>query len=470
VTLSLKPGSLSGRLLLASALVLPVFLGFSAYMLDLAFQRSLLAAERQQLNTHIYLLLAAAELRDKPGDNELGDHQLALPDALTEPRFSQPGSGLYGFVFDAEGAPVWRSSSTRLWPDNLLDAVAVSITARPVTPGESQFTAIDAGDENYYRFDYDVAWETDDGAQPRYRFSVLHTQTTLQAEREAYRRQLWWLLGGLALLLLIAQALIMRWGLRPLITLARHLHKVEQGETSTLQGDYPREIQPVTDNLNRVLTLERTQRERYRNTLADLAHSLKTPLAVLRGALNESGGKSAGHLPATVEEQVTRMDQIVRHQLQRAVLGAHGQPGRKTEVTAVIERLAAALQKVYADKHIRFSLDAPKSADFQGDESDLMELLGNILENAFKYGRQQVKVTVESKAGELHITVADDGPAIPNHLQHQILQRGARADTAQPGHGIGLAIAVDIISSYRGSLSIGVSGLGGAEFRIALPC
>src|SRR5690606_5269325 len=103
---------------------------------------------------------------------------------------------------------------------------------------------------------------------------------------------------------------------------------------------------------------------------------------------------------------------------------------------------------------------------FQGDESDLMELLGNILENAFKYGRQQVKVTVESKAGELHITVADDGPAIPDHLQHQILQRGARADTAQPGHGIGLAIAVDIISSYRGSLSIGVSGLGGAEFRI----
>lgn len=467
MTLSLKPGSLSSRLLLASALMLPVFLGFSAYMLDLAFQRSLLAAEREQLNTHIYLLLAAAELRDdQPGDNEPGNDRLTLPDTLTEPRFSQSGSGLYGFVFDTEGTPVWRSASTRLWPDNLLDAVIEPITARPITPGESQFTTIHAGDEDYYRFDYDVAWETDDGATSRYRFSVLHTQTTLRAEQEAYRRQLWWLLGGLALLLLIAQAVIMRWGLRPLVTLARHLHQVEHGETSTLQGDYPREIQPVTDNLNRVLTLERTQRERYRNTLADLAHSLKTPLAVLRGALNNKPGEN---LQTVVDEQVERMDQIVRHQLQRAVTGAHGQPGRKTDVAAVIERLAAALQKVYADKHIRFTLDAPQLTYFQGDESDLMELLGNILENGFKYGRQQVKVTVDAKEGELHIAIADDGPGIPAHLQQQILQRGARADTAQPGHGIGLAIAVDIISSYRGSLSIEVSGLGGAEFRITLP-
>lgn len=458
MTLPLKPKSLSGRLLLASALVLPVFLGFSAYMLDLAFQRSLLAAEREQLNTHIYLLLAAAEF---------SDDELTLPDMLTEPRFSQPGAGLYGFVFDTDNKLIWRSPSARLWPDNLVDVVTSQPIAGPITPGESQFTALDAGDENYYRFDYDVAWETDNGNH-RYRFSVLHTQTTIQAERQAYRRQLWWLLGGLALLLLIAQALIMRWGLRPLTTLARHLHAVEQGETSTLQGNYPREIQPVTDNLNRVLTLERTQRERYRNTLADLAHSLKTPLAVLRGALNTPGGKPGENLHTVANEQVTRMDQIVRHQLQRAVIGAQNRPGQKTDVVNVIERLAIALQKVYADKNIRFTLDAPAPTYFQGDESDLMELLGNILENAFKYSRQQVQVTVESKDEELHINIADDGPGIPNHMQQQILQRGARADTAQPGHGIGLAIAVDIISSYRGSLSIGASGLGGAEFRITL--
>jgi two-component system sensor histidine kinase PhoQ len=455
VTLARKPQSLSGRLLLASALVLPLFLGFSAYMLDLAFHRSLLAAEREQLNTHIYLLLAAAEF---------DDDGLTLPDALTEPRFSQPNGGLYGFVFDADDELIWRSPSARLWPDNLIDVLTAPATARPVAPGESQFATLDAGDENYYRFDYDVAWETDTGNR-RYRFSVLHTQATIQAERDAYRNQLWWLLGGLALLLLIAQALIMRWGLQPLATLAKHLHQVEQGESSTLQGDYPQEIQPVTDNLNRVLILERTQRERYRNTLADLAHSLKTPLAVLRGALS----KPDENLQTVADEQVTRMDQIVRHQLQRAVIGAQNRPGRKTDVVDVIERLAAALQKVYADKHVRFTLDAPKPAYFHGDEQDLMELLGNILENAFKYGRQQVKVAIESNDEELQIMIADDGPGIPEHLQQQILQRGARADTAQPGHGIGLAIAVDIVSSYRGSLSIGISELGGAEFGIALP-
>ena len=314
--------------------------------------------------------------------------------------------------------------------------------------------------DDYYRFDYDIAWETDDGMQPLYRFSILHTQTELAAELAVFRNQLWWLLGGLALFLLLTQALIMRWGLRPLQTLAQHLDRVERGEALYLHGDYPQEIRPVTANLNRVLQAERGQRERYRNMLADLAHSLKTPLAVLRGG--------SGVTPE-INEQITRMDQIISYQLQRAVMNTQMQAGQPVDVTAVIGRIVAALQKVYAGKNIRFEINAAANSRFYGAEPDLMELLGNILENAFKYGRSRVVTTVITTDTELAVSIGDDGPGVPEFLQQQILRRGARADTAQPGQGIGLAVAVDIISSYRGSLMIAKSELGGAEFKITLP-
>lgn len=442
--MQLKPRSLSARLLLASALVLPLFAGLSGYMLDLAFQRSLLAGERERLNANLYLLLAAAELREG---------ELQLPGNLTEPRFTQINSGLYGFVYDETGNEIWRSDSAALLPP--------SPRQRPLQPGHVEFTEFTPGAGRYYRFDYDIAWESESGARRPYRFSILHTQAEAAAELSVWRGQLWRLLGGLALFLLVSQALVMRWGLRPLQTLATHLQAVERGEVASLQGDYPREVQPVIDNLNRVLQSERAQRERYRNTLSDLAHSLKTPLAVLRG--------SAGRTPE-IDEQVVRMDQIISHQLQRAVTRAQQQPGKPVPVVTVVGRIVAALQKVYAAKNMSFAIRAAENIHFHGAEPDLMELLGNILENAFKYGTRHVLAVITADAAELRIAVADDGAGVPENKQLQILQRGARADTVQPGQGIGLAVAVDIVSAYRGSLTVGRSAeLGGAEFKITLP-
>jgi two-component system sensor histidine kinase PhoQ len=441
----LKPGSLSARLLLASMLVLPLFLGLSAYLLDLAYQRSLLAGERARLNADVYLLLAAAELR--------GD-KLVLPDLLAEPRFSAQNSGLYGFVYDAAGAEIWRSGSATL--------LAPQAQRLPLRPGAAEFAEAAFGGENFYRFDYDIAWEAENGARQPYRFSVLHSRAEAAAELAAWRSQLWRLLGGLALFLLAAQALIMRWGLRPLQTLAAQLRAVEEDAAQTVEGDYPREVRPVIANLNRVLRSERAQRERYRDTLADLAHSLKTPLAVLRGS-------GVGTVEA--DEQITRMDQIIGHQLQRAAARVQ-QPraDQPVPVATVAERLAAALRKVYAGKNMNFTAAARQDVLFHGAEPDLMELLGNILENAFKYGRSRVSLDAMVESGALVITVADDGPGVPADKEREILQRGARADTAQPGYGIGLAVAVDIVSAYRGSLAVGRSReLGGAEFKITLP-
>jgi two-component system, OmpR family, sensor histidine kinase PhoQ len=442
--MALKPGSLSSRLLLASALVLPLFLGLSAYLLDLAFQRSLLAGERERLNANVYLLLSAAELREG---------ELNLPDDLTEPRFSDLNSGLYGFVYDAAGGEIWRSGSAAL--------LAEVLPPRNVRPGRIEFaeTALKGG--RYYRFDYDVAWETENGARRPYRFSVLHTDREAAAELAAWRGRLWPLLGGLALFLLLAQALIMRWGLRPLQALAAHLRAVEEGAAPVLQGEYPREVRPVVDNLNRVLQSERAQRERYSNTLADLAHSLKTPLAVLRGS---------GLNAAEADAQIARMDQIIQYHLQRAVVRARlSRADAPVSVATVAERIVAALRKVYAARNMSFECNAG-DARFHGAEADLMELLGNLLENAFKYGRGRVRLDAMSDTASLTIAVSDDGSGVPADREREILRRGARADTAQPGHGIGLAVAVDIVSAYRGSLAVGRSReLGGAEFKITLP-
>ncbi len=445
----LKPKSLAARLLLASALLLPVFLGLSGYMLDLAFQRSLLAAEQERLNTHVYLLLAAAELQ---GDT------LWLPEQLTEPRFGQVDSGLYGFITNMQHAEIWRSASAGL-------LTAVPDIPEVISPGQTGFETVQLSNTQFYLFYYDVAWESDQNKVQNYRFAVLHEQTEFRAELAAYRGQLGWLLGSVGFLLIIAQTLIMRWGLRPLSTLADHLRSVEQGQTTRLEGQYPREIQPVTDNLNRVLHAERTQRERYRHTLADLAHSLKTPLAVMRGALNDNNNTPTPLL----DEQLTRMDQIISHQLQRAVVSSSTRPGQRVDVHMVIERLSNALQKIHSGKQVEIIKHYDAAAYFHGDEPDLLEMLGNILENAFKYGTEKIQVTVEENDRTLTIMIADDGPGIAEDMQTQILKRGARADTARPGHGIGLAVAVDIISSYQGSLEIRQSEMGGAEFVIVLP-
>lgn len=444
-----KTAHLSTRLFVASAIVLPILLGFSAFMLDLAFRKSLVAAEQDRLNGQIYLLLAAADLVD---------NKLLLPEQLTEPLFGQLNSGLYAFIVDVEGGEIWRSLSAGV--------LGIEIEQETeIDPGSIQFKPYILNGREYYLFSFDVAYEKEDGASELFRFSVLHLQQGIQSELFAYRKQLWWLLGGLAFLLLITQAWIMRWGLRPLEVVARDLKVVEQGKAATLEGSYPGEIQPVVENLNRVLKTERTQRERYKNTLSDLAHSLKTPLAILRGTLEQP----TENVKRQVDEQITRMDQIISHQLQRAVIGNQSQAGQQIDVLKLVRRIGDALAKAYQDKKIDLDIVAEQVSYFYGAESDLMEVLGNILDNAYKYCDGRVLVSISSDNKELKICMADDGSGVDDLSKEQILQRGARADTVQPGQGLGLAIATDIISSYKGGLSVTRSKLGGAEFIVVLP-
>ncbi len=437
--------SLAGRLLLASALLLPLFLGATGLYLDRSQRIGIEAAVAERLQLQILTLLSEAEF----------DQALQLPEQLLEARFNRPDSGLYALVSDGDGQLLWSSPS----------ALTLELEVFP-----SGLPMLQTGSEHFERRDsvfqnsYQVVWETDSGSAVPLLFTVREVVEQADAQLAAYRQSLIVWLGGSALLLFACQALILYWGLRPLRTLAGDITNIESGAADELGHAYPREIQTVTSSLNTLLASEKKRRERARNTLADLAHSLKTPLAVVRGADTKDPD-----YPQLVREQTGHMEQIVAYQLQRAIGGSH-QLLQMVPVDAVLQRLQTTLSKVYAEKGVEMELDTQTESVFRGDARDLMELLGILMDNACKYGEHRVRVTASGGGSKpLVIVVEDDGHGIPPELRQSVLARGMRADRLQSGHGIGLAVAADLVDSYLGTLQVDKSELGGASLRIVLP-
>ena len=425
-------------------------------MLNHAYQRSLRAAERDALIGQIYILLGAAEPEGKT---------LQLPPSLAEPRYESINSGLMAWVVDDNGLIQWRSKSSELLSYEDMPRIGSAFSS-----GKRLFFSNFIQEQEYYAVTYDTIWDTDNG-ELQFRFVVMQSRDPMRNELKAYQKRLWKWLGGLAVLLTIIQTLIAKWSLRPLNKLASDLQKVEAGYQQQLAGKYPAEIQPVTDNLNRVLRNEQAQRERYRNTLSDLAHSLKTPLAVISGHLQNPSTESKV-LHKTMDEQVSRMSAIVGHQLRRASAQVSQSADSFTVLKPMVERLTRALDKVYQQKVLTCSArDIPADLSIHCDESDLMELLGNIIENAYKYGKSYVRIAARELPAQhtKEITIEDDGPGIADDVKQTILTRGARADSATPGQGIGLSVTVDILGSYGGKLDIMTSELGGAQFTIHIP-
>ncbi|MDI3324612.1 ATP-binding protein [Pontibacterium granulatum] len=445
--------SIQGRLLVASALVLPLVMLLAGIALKNAYHSSQEVAVNERLQLQVYLLL---------GSIELGEQLAVLPQSLQEPRYAQIGSGLYGVIHNANGKLLWRSPSSRLLPEDQLRYAPPLPSV--FTPGASQF--LHHADAGLYRYSFSVVWEQN-GREQAMTFSVMESDQAVKKALAAYSTQLAMWLMAVLVIALVAQVLIMRWGIQPLKGLARDLKQIEQGEAESLTGRYPTEVQPVTDNLNRLIESERQQRERYRNTLGDLAHSLKTPLAVMRGAREEQ--QTLEQYGNVVDEQVARMDQIVQYQLSRAVKSQGRVLAQAVVVKPLVERMLTALDKVYRDKGVCSEAIVSADLGFAGDERDLMEVLGNLLENAYKYGDSQVAINATLKGDSLQIHIADDGPGVSPEARQIILERGARLDTSIQGQGIGLSVAVDIISSYDGQLEVAESDLGGALFKVTLP-
>lgn len=451
----MNPVSIRARLLVAASLVLVAFLGLTGIALDKGFQQSAQTSVRERLQTHVYALLATADLNPQ--------NQLTLPSQLPEPRFASPDSGLYADVTNQAGKPLWLSRSLLNSP----------LPQQPFgSPGQWRFDTLQsATGQRLIVMSFVASWTGSDGKQYAFRFRAGEDYRLFAEQIRRFRQSLWSWLGAAAVLLLAVQGSILRWSLAPLQKAEKEILDIEAGRASRLSEDYPRELTGLTHNLNSLLESSHRHLQRYRDSLGNLAHSLKTPLAVLRNL--QHSRTPEGELKRVTEEQVQRMVAIVDHQLQRAATAGRNMPGTRYPVAEPITKIAQALAKVYASKNIAFNLVEEAPTEFSGDQGDFYELMGNLMDNAFKHCRSKVTVNaanMDNDADRPHIrlTIDDDGPGIPEAKRLSVLERGLKASADQEGQGLGLAMVADTIELYGGNICILGNDWGGTRIEVTL--
>jgi len=418
-----RPFSLAARAALATGFVLAAFLGVVGLTLTRTAADSALKGLQDRLQNFVVAYLAGTEV-GRSG-------KVLLPDTPPDPSFSRPGSGLYAVAIGDNGFR-WESPSAIGRDFGFLHALE---------PGEGQFVGpVDTRMGRLYYYIYGVALDTAEKKSVHLTFMVAQTEDQLEGRNAVFRRSLIFWLSSLGVMLILLQMLLLRWSLTPLRKVANEMSRVERGDRDHLGDQYPAELTGLTERINAFIDSEREQRVRTRNTLADLAHSLKTPLA--RAATSGRQTFAATTIP----------------------IAGHA------------EDLVQSLEKVYAAKNVLCEFDIDDNAAFYGEQGDLLELMGNLLENAFKWARHRVLLVVKMRpvAGRpragLWISVEDDGPGIDDDKIESVLQRGVRGDERVQGHGIGLSIVQDIIRAYGGELQVDRSPeFNGARFSVKLP-
>ena len=451
-----KPYSLARRLQLMMAIAMLMSLGVIGFVLEAAFVDSLEKSAQERLNLKIYTLLASA---DVSADG------IKIPDDIGISDLNRAESGTYAVVRDLLGNIFWKSRSA--------NSVLYSIKTAPLPipkRNESSFMRLEQGfDEPVFVVNFGVAWEVE-GVPLDYVLTVMESVRPFEQSLLSFRQALWGWLIGVVIFLGIAQIFLLTWLLAPLKRVIADIYAIQDGRIEELPDDYPSELSPLSNTLNELLKSEKKQRERFRHNLADLAHSLKTPLAVLRGIASDP---SETAVKETLPQQVTRLDQMVTYQLQRAVISGRKSTSKPVDVETVLTKLKQTLDKVYASKNLTVEIDIEPGEQFFGDQHDLYEVLGNLTENAYKYTNTWVRVICRSSSEEkikrqFGFVVEDDGPGVPPERRAGILARGVRLDSQEKGQGIGLAVVADIIDGYSGDIVVEESERGGARFVVAL--
>lgn len=430
--------SLSKRLLISNILVcilvLPLF-GFSLYQ---AFKNQANLSQAQALETYSYNLLASSEIVNG---------KLKIIDELDAPSFQLPDSGLYAII---------RHKQQIIWHSNSFIAPTSPIKWQTSPTGVSQFNSIHFNGQNYFNWQLNVEFEQDEQIYP-FTFHIIKHKLDYQTQLDSFLNTIWRWLIIIAITFILAQSVWIIWFKRPLTQLNQEIKRVENRQQTQLSETYPIEINALSKNLNRLIQTEQQQRSRYKNTLADLAHSLKTPLAVIYNSQDVS---------PNIQPQLEQIKQIINHQLKRAQSNAQNNWHVGCKIEPVAHAIIESLKKIYQDKAIQFQLSIDSNSLFYGEEADLYELLGNLLDNACKACQTNVLLKV-SQQEVLKICISDDGKGLSDTQKQEILKRGHRADTYEQGHGIGLAIVQDLANSYQAELNVHTrSQLGGALFEL----
>jgi len=452
------PPSVSRRLLIAVAVPVILFFALTIAVLDGVFRSLEEASLRELLAEQVVGLVTAADL----------DHSGRLDINLLDPesRLDVPGSGLYAVVREQDGRLLWSSPS--------LSGTGLELGMRlPVGGVDFRYLKMRDGTP-VAELSRGLQWDYAAGASRSLVFTAADSTEPQRRQLARFRQQMVGWFGSLVLALLATMAWMMRRALAPVRRLEQEIAAVESGTAQGLGADYPRELAGVAEGLNALLISERNRIARYRDTLGNLAHSLKTPLAVIRASLGVGEELSASH--ATVQREIDRIAQIVEHQLKRAAAGGGATLGQASvPVLPIVTDLRTTLLKVHSGKDLCIDISVPAALGFLGDSGDILELLGNVLDNACKWCRARIAVSARldmtrEPSRRLSIVVEDDGSGIAETDRLRVLERGVRADEHVPGHGLGLAMVRETVALYGGELKLGSSAtLGGARVELRLP-
>jgi two-component system sensor histidine kinase PhoQ len=436
--------SLRLRSFAAALLALLIFIPLTAVTLEKAFNSSLSQSMLQQLRVQSLSLISEFEL-DNSGS------QAVMPEQLYNDQFNMPGSGLYAFI-QSEKNELWQSLSTLNWQQQ------PELAAPEI--GEEAFIEDFSMQNSYFLYAFTAEFESGLGYQP-VTFYILQDKQVFNTEKSKFATTLWNGLGLIALLLLILLLVSLNAALLPISRLNKQIRQAESGQLKRIDQRYPPELEKLKRSINNLLDTEQHQRSRYKNSLSDLAHSLKTPLAVLSGTEG---------LPQLAKEPISQINLQIQRQLKRAVASTISTFEQAVLIKPVVDKLFNAMDKVYADKHLILTHDIQDDGlGFNCDMTDLMEILGNVLDNACKAAGKQVTLSVLTNLNKLQIHIEDDGPGIPKDKREQLLERGTRLDSYKEGQGIGMAVVADLVSAYQGQLEIKQSDLGGAKLILIFP-
>ena len=438
-------GSLSRRMILIAAVWISVLLGAGGFALDRVLVAAVTTNADDQLEYVLRSLLVSAEI-DTAGE-------VTFNREPADQRFLEPYSGLYWQV-SAPGHEVFPSHS--LWDRQI--AYGVQHDDRGVHIYDSkQF-----GDEKLRIVERDVKLP---GSPVRWRFQVAASREALDAQITILRRTLVRSFVLLGVGLIILAALQTFYGLWPLRKVRLEIAKMRAGRSNQIAGDMPLEVLPLVEELNALVAHNETQAEEARRHAGNLAHALKTPLTVIMNAATAQ----SDDLADTVVREARTMRRQVDHHLARArAVGRRGSAHSRAQVWPSVESVERAVRRLYP--HVRVDMDGPKDLVAHIERQDLDEIMGNLVENAAKYGGGSVFVTVAAQAGFVEIMVEDDGMGIPEADRIRIFDRGVRLDTGKPGTGLGLAIVRDVAEIYDGTVTLEESeDLGGLLVRLRLP-
>ncbi|WP_313079079.1 sensor histidine kinase [Pulveribacter sp.] len=447
--------SLRLRLLAGTLAWMLLSIALAGWALRALFQEHITQQLQAQLVAQLDQLSAAVDWSPQAG--------VSVAPMATDPRLAQPLSGLY-WQIDRLGeqpqAALARSRS--LWDQ------ALALPPAPATyPARGHRVLALHDTQGHELLTVARTLQLPDDAAPPLRLAVAGDKALLAEPLQRFTRLLLAALGMLALAMAVAVAVQLQLALHPFKLLRRRLAAVREGRAARLEGRFPQELQPLVNEFNHVLAENADMVQRARTEAGNLAHAVHTPLSVLANAADQDGGP----LAQLVGEQVASARRQVDYHLARArAAAAVRATGLRTPVLAPLQALLRTMQRLHAGRGLAFEL-APQAQDgaFRGEEQDLYELLGNLIDNAGKWARTRVLVDVRREGGQLCFTVDDDGPGIPEALRARMFERGVQLDERRPGAGLGLNIVRALAQTYGGSVQAQASPLGGARLRLCLP-